>query len=69
MGFVKERREKCRTCEIHSEFGKKDDKVKLKSMCVKKRGGCGCFVFVKSKMRNMYCPQGKWENGVKPEEK
>ena len=27
---------------------------------------CGCFVDIKSTMPNQYCPEGKWENGNKP---
>jgi len=46
---MKKRKALCLKCPIY-DFG----------VCVEEKGGCGCFVAAKIKLKGEECPQGKW---------
>jgi len=39
----------CKSCSIHH-----------KNWCIKKRGGCGCYLPAKTKVKSEKCPIDKW---------
>lgn len=41
----------CKSCDTFDTKTKK---------CDKKKGGCGCFMFAKARLRKAKCPKQKW---------